>query len=230
MSDIDLIQQFIDIKNFDPALIINPDSIYTKPMSNQISYNYVKVKLNFKTLRGPHYFISSTSTDKSDNFEDFIVVINGTKMPFHLTENYPLFSFDTEIVFKNAEIIDYSIGLCKKTGIETNNLTPSDNFSIHDIRFIILKDPVFVSSLNDLGFFPVIDNDYSCLSMPAIELLDMVASKQWKLRVRSTNKSNYMSVFDRVDHWTTGMGISSLDADDIYGLNDWVNDFTNVCG
>jgi hypothetical protein len=181
---------------------------------------------------GAHFMVSSTSISSNDNFEDFIVRINGTNMPMHIAENYPLFSFDTEITFKNAEIIDYSKAVCQKTEIDIDTLTSSVNFTIHDIRFIILKDPVFISSLNTLGFYPIVEDDYPCLSLPGVELLNMVARKEWKLRTRVTNMSNYMSIFDAVEHWTTGNKETYLSShtDNIYGFSDWVNNFCDICG
>jgi len=219
----DFIQDFIDIKNFDASLVINPDSVHIKPHSSRVFETYITSSIDIKMLTNMKYFTKAFSP--LTNKDLLKVEINDIPTILYSTNNYPLFSFDTRINFKNGETIDYSKAVCQETGIDEEEITDSDIFSMYDIFYILMNNGEFLTTLSNLGYDGPFDLDTDYLSMPSSDLLNLVSRIEWKFRIRLNNNSFYTHVFDYIDLYVSGDKTVELVAGlyQIPSLSTWID-------
>lgn len=224
----DFIQEFIDIINFDASHVINPDSVVIRPHSSKIFETYITSKINFKMLTNKLYCGKAHSP--LANKDLLRIHINNEPTILYTTNNYPLFSFDTRINFKNGETIDYYKSVCQETGVDEEGITDSTVFSSYDIFYILMNNGEFLTALFNLGYDGPFILPTGNLSMDEDELLNSVSRMEWKFRTRLDNKSFYTHVFDWIDLYISGNSTVELIANlsQIIGLLDWISEMITI--
>lgn len=176
------ITSFINAKNTDPRLIINPDSMKARDMVTfAFEYNAI---WEFRTLDG------KKRNCRTYNYNDSTKVylwINDTNYKIDPVEDYPLFTFDSRIILDNKGIFDYSYIYYEHEDIDSESMTlngnPANNPFSCDLYYAFSYDGVMKSYLDTYGF--------NVGSAPSFT--DSFKTIQWKFRSR-IKKEDYMSI------------------------------------
>lgn len=176
------ITYFIDAKNTDPRLIINPDSLRsTDRVTFAFEYNAI---WHFRTLDGMKYNCRTYNYNKS---KKVYLWVNSTNYKLDPVEDYPLFTFDARIILDNKDILDYSYIYYQheSTDQETiliNNQVSSNPFS-SDLYYAFSYDGAMKGYLDTYGFnvgdVPIFSDSFKQI--------------QWKFRSR-IDKEDFMSI------------------------------------
>jgi len=218
----DFIQEFIDIKNFDASLVINPDSVSVQPHTSRVFGTYITSSVNFKMLTNKPYRAKTFSPLYNEDLLRF--EINNEPFILYTTADYPLFSFDARIDFKNGETIDYDRAVCQETEVDEEEMTDSEIFSIYDIFYVLMNNDDFLTALSNLGYDGPFTLPTANLSMTAADLLNLVSRIEWKFRMRLDNSVFYSQALDARDLFIAGGSSTELIANlyQIPGLQDWI--------
>jgi len=224
----DFIQTFIDIINYDASLVINPDSVIIQPHSTKVFGTFLTSKVSFKMLTNRRYYTKSYSLLTSPDL--LRIRINDEPIIIYAVDDYPLFSFDTRINFKNGETIDYYKAVCQETLVDEEDITTSDIFSYYDIFYILMNNSEFLAALSNLGYDGPFILPTAHLGMPPSDLLNLVSKIEWKFRIRLNNKSFYTQVFDWIDLYVSGNSTVDLisNQSQVPGLQDWISEITEI--
>ena len=178
------IDTFINAKNTDPRLIINPDSVM--PKSRITFHNYNNSLMTFQTLDGRQRECRVFDPNANNGVA---LLVNNTRYQLEKAENIPLFTFDSRIVTQDKQVYlyhyialpdynRYEEKITKENGEDTDY--PFDTFYC-----VFNIDDLLRTKLNRFGFN--ISEGFDCSSVDNLKMFE------WKFRSK-TDMSNYMSI------------------------------------
>jgi len=166
---------FTEIKDFDPSIVVNPDSL---DIRSAIYYsNHHLDHLWFRGIDGRLYKGRSAGFYGDSNIR---TSINNVYRVLTMPDSDPIFTFDARFTLKSGTIIDYHYIYDKNNNDEDESLGSADIYE----RLKAL--PELLNALTDLGFDPDTSNIDSGYNSD-------VYKKEWKLRTK-LNLDNYCCV------------------------------------
>lgn len=175
MSDNNLLD-FVVIKDTDPRLIINSDSI---KMSYVVNYpGFSQYTSNFKMLDGT--CLSCRGSDRSQN--SVKLYINDDTYSLDRPDTNPLFSFDIRVRFINQSIVDHYFAHCNETTEEDTTTDPTP----YTAKQVIATSPSILGVLDDMNLSVTIDITEAEATLIQANI-DFI---YWKLRMKIT-KNDY---------------------------------------
>lgn len=243
------ITEFIEAKNYPPAAVIVPDTIYIDGMTTHHYARFYRAKIYFKTLDGE---LHDCRTDNYNSSTAFRIWINNNEHNNYLLIEKPndrgLFTFDARIRMYNGEILDYAYISYPYDGWEEETLTTSIIFSLDRYSSadtvntkINGKYPVFhifslseelSSALEFAGFNTEFSKNEDLFDSSIVS--NNIRNMEWKFRSR-IDRENYFTasyntkfnddvIYCSSTYDTTSYSNSVSECVDLYNLDAWIDD------
>lgn len=186
------ILEFINIKDYSPNRIINPDSVvFENPIVTY--HNYFNVLVKFKLLDGREYKGSANGENNKNNRA--FLFINGEKQNLDRQDKRQLFSVDAQLFFSTGEKINYYFYEFDNnyaefvSGNNKNIVLEKDKNEDNQISIesILKSDKTFIEAINKIGI-------KAQISTP-IPIMNEIQLINWKFRYRENNENISMRNF-----------------------------------
>ncbi len=193
--------QFINLKDFDPCLGINPDAFQVK---QTVTYANHKISnVNLSMMDGRLFYSIAYRPNINDTIR---MTINDTTMQYNLPDQFSLFSFDVRIITLDRQRIDYYFYYDQKNNISIQNMTPSSKFSITDPEklslYILLSARQQIANLFKkvgvkVDYTNIIDN------LPQ-QYINQSVNVQAKLRIKYKKTDHSINIFINNNYYSSG--------------------------
>lgn len=176
------ILDFINLKNFNTKLVINPDCF--KQVNSATYKDYRTSYVDFQMLDGRVYNVVGWSPNVLP--EQVRLKINRDTIIQYYPDQFSLFSFDVRLVTVRRTTIDYYFYYDEQTNETGQFLSQNNEYSIDgsnlDFYSLLSSDKSISDGFNKVGVYTNFDYNYQ--NLPA-EYKNKIINIQWKLRIKS---------------------------------------------